>query len=344
VRWPKQALRRGEEGYPDAMRFLEDSLGVEQRDPADDVRDVHADIAASFQARFTEVLTETVDHWLGETGERSLCLSGGTFLNCVANQSISQLPRVERMFVPPAAGDDGTAIGAALYAGGRRLAAPYTPYTGPSYPATAVERALTDVASEGAGDLTWEHLGLSDEYVDAAARDIADDRIVAWFAGRMEFGPRALGNRSILALPGGRDIKDRLNHAVKLRESYRPFAPAILDTDYGEVFETPPLHPTKYMLCTATTRQHRIPEIAGAVHVDGSARVQVVTREDNELFWRLLTAVKQRTGLGCVINTSFNVKNQPVIMDPRTAVTSFRAMSLDRLYIEGYRVTPHAAT
>jgi carbamoyltransferase len=339
---PRAALRHPAQGYPDAMTYLGRSLGVARRNPAEEVRDVHADIAASFQARVTAVLTALVGHWLGQTGADSVCLSGGTFLNCVANGAIAQLPQVKRLFIPPAAGDDGTAIGSALYAASTRLTAPYTPYSGPRYDSADVAKALKTVTAETAG-LEWSLVSDLEQCLDLAARDIANDLIIAWFAGRMEFGPRALGNRSILALPGGRDIKDRLNHAVKLRESFRPFAPAILDSDYDEFFTGRALSPGRYMLVTVQARPERAAEIAGAVHVDGTARVQVVRRDENELFWRLLRKVKERTGIGCVINTSFNVKNQPIIRDPETAVRSFGTMALDRLYIEGYRVSPTAA-
>lgn len=343
VAWPRAALRGPERGYPDAMNYLEQSLGVARRLPKEDVRDIHADIAASFQSRFTTVLTEIVEHWLQHTGADSVCLSGGTFLNCVANGAITQLPRVRRLFIPPAAGDDGTAIGAALYTARARATARYTPYSGPGYNTTDVATALDSNPDGVADKLKWSLVGDVEKYLDLAAQDIADDRIIAWFAGRMEFGPRALGNRSILALPSGCDIKDRLNRAVKLRESFRPFAPAILDSDYDEFFAGRVLHPGRYMLATVQARPERVAEIAGAVHVDGTARVQVVRRDDNELFWRLLTKVKQRTGVGCVINTSFNVKNQPIIRDPASAIRSFATMALDRLYLEGYRIEPAAA-
>ncbi|MEU0236350.1 carbamoyltransferase C-terminal domain-containing protein [Nocardiopsis sp. NPDC006198] len=337
IGWPQGALGRAGEGYPDALAFLEESLGVAPREPGAEVPDEYADIAAAFQARFSEVLTDLVRHWLRHTGQDSLCLSGGTFLNCLANQSISELPEVSRMFVPPAAGDDGTAMGAALHVAGG-FSGTFSAYTGPGYGADDVRSALKAFERPGGGSPVWEYHGFTDEYMDLAARDLAEDRVVAWFAGRMEFGPRALGNRSILALPNGDDIKGRLNAIVKMREGFRPFAPAILDSDYEEVFEGRALSPSRYMLSTARTRPERIPSIRGAVHVDGTARVQIVTKEDNEVFWRLLHKVKEHTGLGCVINTSFNVKNQPIIASPDLALEALERMSLGRLYIEGFRV------
>ncbi|MEV6256979.1 carbamoyltransferase C-terminal domain-containing protein [Nocardia sp. NPDC051911] len=331
VDWPLGALESGAEGYPHAMEFLASELGVPGRAQDEEMSSVHADIAAALQQRFSTVLTELARFWLSHTGADALCLSGGTFLNCLANESIARLPQVRRLFIPPAAGDDGTAIGAALHVAGE-LNRTFTPYTGPRYQAGEVSSVLERAP------VRWQHHGFTDSYFDLAARDLAEDRIIAWFEGRMEFGPRALGNRSILALPNGHDIKDRLNRAVKLRESYRPFAPAVLDIDYSELFEGEPLDPCRFMLCTARVRREQAHRIAGAVHVDGSARVQIVRRTDNEMFWRLLWRVRELTGIGCVINTSFNVKDQPIIMTPELAVDGLLTMSLDRLYIEGFRV------
>ena len=338
IAWPPDALHSPAAGYPNAMTFLEQELGVERRTREQALEPVHADIAAAFQRRFAEVLVEFVDWWVRETGSDSVCFAGGTFLNCLANQRLGQIPSVERMFIPPASGDDGTAIGAALHVAGT-MTADYSPYTGPSYDQDQIADSIERHDPDGSR-LSVERLGDVDEYYSTAASDIADDRIIAWFNGRMEFGPRALGNRSILALPGGKDIKDRLNRVIKQRESFRPFAPAVLEEDYEQIFEEPFRYPALFMLMTATVRHGWRQQLDGAVHVDGTARVQVVRRTDNEPFWKLLSAVKVRTGVGCVINTSFNVKDQPIIVNPTTALAGLEAMSLDRLYINGHRVTP----
>ncbi|MFI9450268.1 carbamoyltransferase [Amycolatopsis sp. NPDC052450] len=339
VEWPRGALTGAEQGYPSAMEFLETS-GVTRRGESDELTEAHENFAAALQAKLTEVLVALVSHWLDKTGETSLCLAGGTFLNCKANQSICDLPQVERAFVQPASSDDGTSLGAALHVSRQQgfgyiaKTAEFDPYTGPGYTADEVRRELERVA--GTGAIEWKYVGLTDEYFDAAAADLAADRIIAWFHGRMEFGPRALGNRSILGLPSGHRIKERINGLVKFREPFRPFAPAVLDTDCAALFETKGLGPTGYMLCTAGVRPENRDSVAGIVHADGSARVQVVKRDFNEKFHRLLSEVKRHTGFGCVVNTSFNVKGQPLIMAPGTAVDTFVATSLDRLYIEGF--------
>ncbi|CAL9638870.1 carbamoyltransferase family protein [Streptomyces sp. enrichment culture] len=341
VNWPSGALGNPELGYPKAMRYLESAAFPSPVQNGEAVTE-HADFAAALQARLTAVLTSLTDHWLRRTGETSLCLAGGTFLNCKANQAICDLPAVERVFVQPAAGDDGTALGAALHVT-RELGTPYVgqpegfqPYTGPSYTTDEVRAALRERSAHG--DIDWEYVGLTDDYFAAAARDLAGDRIISWFHGRMEFGPRALGNRSILGLPKGDRIKERINSLVKFREPFRPFAPAVLDEDRDRLFETRALSPTRYMLCTARVRAEQHAAVAGIVHADGSARIQDVREEYNPRFWALLKAVKEETGTGCVVNTSFNVKGQPLIMDPRTAIDTFLRTSLDRLYIEGFIV------
>lgn len=347
VNWPRGALRNPELGYPKAMEYLS-GLAFPAASPQDgSIVPAHADFAAALQARLTEVLVALVTHWLERTGETSLCLAGGTFLNCKANQRICDISTVERAFVQPASGDDGTALGSALQIAAR-LGAPYVadpagfqPYTGPSYTVEEVRRTLEERSA--AGNVEWTWVGLTEDYYASAARDLAQDRIISWFHGRMEFGPRALGNRSILGLPKGDRIKERINSLVKFREPFRPFAPAVLAEDVDRLFKTRALAPTRYMLCTAPVREEQRPVVSGIVHADGSARIQQVRREYNEPFWSLLKAVKAETGTGCVVNTSFNVKGQPLIMDPRTAVDTFLRTALDRLYIEGFIVQKAAA-
>ncbi|MET9301298.1 carbamoyltransferase C-terminal domain-containing protein [Micromonospora aurantiaca] len=341
VNWPRGCLSDAERGYPQARSYLR-SLTFTPRPPDGQVHQEEADLAAALQARLTELLVELVGYWLDETGESNLCLAGGTFLNCKSNQSIAELPAVRQMFVQPAAGDDGTSIGAALEVAnkhGDRYVGPlagFDPYTGPSYTAQEIRQEL-EARGSGAG-ISWKYLGLGEEYFAAAADDLARDQIIGWFHGRMEFGPRALGNRSILGLPRGERIKERINELVKFREPFRPFAPAVLEEDCHTLFETRALAPTSYMLCTARVREEHRESVSGVVHADGSARIQVVRRDLNEAFWTLLSHVKERTGTGCAVNTSFNVKGQPLIMSPGTAIDTFNRTSLTRLYIEGFIV------
>ena len=333
VDWPAGALADAEHGYPQARAVLAEQ-SFTPRPPDGSIQRDEADFAAALQDCLTELLVALVGHWLERTGERDLCLAGGTFLNCKSNQALAALPAVGRLFVQPASGDDGTAPGAAWDAAADEVPTapgPFDPYLGPRYSRDEVRAVL-----EARPHLRWRDVGVGEEYLAAAADDIAADRIVAWFHGRMEFGPRALGNRSILARPDGDRIKDRINGAVKFREAFRPFAPAVLVDDRDRLFVTRGFDPDLYMLSTAQVRPEARPALAGIVHEDDSARIQTVVDELNPTFAGLLREVGARTGVGCVVNTSFNVKGQPLIMDPATAVDTFARIALDRLYIEGF--------
>jgi carbamoyltransferase len=337
IDWPTGALSDAEDGYPNARALLEEQTFT-PKTPDGSIQRDEADFAAAMQECLTELVVALVGHWLDRTGEQNLCLAGGTFLNCKSNQSIAALPGVERMFVQPASGDDGTAPGAAWASAVQEgqsftVTGPFDPYLGPQYSREEILAVL-----EARPDLQWREIGMGEEYLAAVAEDIAADRIVAVFHGRMEFGPRALGNRSILARPDGDHIKDRINSAVKFREAFRPFAPAVHVDDRDRLFVTRGLDPDQYMLCTAEVRPEAKPMLSGIVHEDDSARIQTVTPELNATFARLLEQVRDRTGTGCVVNTSFNVKGQPLIMDPATAVDTFARIALDRLYIEGFVV------
>ncbi|MBO0878686.1 MAG: hypothetical protein J2P19_35450, partial [Pseudonocardia sp.] len=339
VDWPKGALADAEQGYPHARAFLAEQTFT-PNPPDGSIQRNEADFAAALQECLTELLVALVGHWLERTGERSLCLAGGTFLNCKSNQALAAMPAVDRMFVQPASGDDGTAPGAAWAAALEQgsldpAKGPFDPYLGPGYSRDEVRAALV-----ARPDLTWREMDLGEDYVTAAAEDIAADRIIAWFHGRMEFGPRALGNRSILARPDGDRIKDRINSAVKFREAFRPFAPAVHVGDRDRLFVTRGFDPDLYMLATAQVRPEARATLSGIVHEDDSARIQTVTPELNPAFADLLARVRERTGAGCVVNTSLNVKGQPLIMDPATAVDTFSRIALDRLYIEGFVVEP----
>lgn len=340
VDWPAGSLADPAEGYPHARAFLAEAAFTPQVPDGDIHRD-EADFAAALQERLTTIVVELVGHWLERTGERNLALAGGTFLNCKSNQSVADLPGVDAMFVQPASGDDGTAPGAAWHVarteggGLAPVTGPFDPYLGPAYTADDVRAAL-----DARPGLTWTFLGETDEYYARAADDIAADRIVAWFSGRMEFGPRALGHRSILARPDGDRIKERINGAVKFREAFRPFAPAVIDEDVDRLFVTRGFEPDRYMLCTAQVRPEARGVVEGIVHADDSARIQTVRDDLAPGFARLLREVRARTGSGVVVNTSFNVKGQPLIMAPGTALDTFAGIALDRLYIEGFVVEP----
>jgi carbamoyltransferase len=299
--------------------------------PADDgVWDEgHADLAASVQARLQEMLLELA-RWLHRrTGERALVMAGGVALNCVANTFLAERGPFEHVWVQPAAGDAGTALGAALYVA-QRLGDPIVPMS-----TAALGRGWSDDALgawlAGAA-VPYERPA---DIAAAAAALIADGGVVGWFQGRSEFGPRALGHRSLLAGAGDLHNVQRLN-TIKGRESFRPVAPMVLATRAADIFDGP--LPSPYMLFTQRVRAAWRSRIPAVVHVDGTARIQTVDAGEAPLVARLLAEVERRTGLPVVINTSFNTAGRPMVDDPRDALECFGASPITALALGPFLV------
>ena len=289
----------------------------------------HADLASSVQARLEEVLLELVS-WLHErTGERHLTLAGGVALNCVANARLFADGPFQDMWVQPASGDAGTALGAALYVAakhGDRLQPMTTAALGRGWSDAELEEWLTRAR------VTFER---PDDVARAAAEVIAADGTVGWFQGRSEFGPRALGHRSLLANPRRAENLARLND-IKGREQFRPVAPMVLGERSAEIFEGK--LPSPYMLFTHNVRRNWRERVAAIVHVDGSARVQTVDRTEEPLVARLLDHVDDLTGVPVVVNTSLNTASRPMVDDPRDALECFGSTPLDALAIGPFLV------
>ncbi|MEO3809378.1 carbamoyltransferase C-terminal domain-containing protein [Sphaerisporangium sp. B11E5] len=289
-----------------------------------------ADLAASVQRRLEEVLLELAG-WLHErTGERCLTMAGGVALNCVANTRLLREGPFEHVWAQPAAGDAGTALGGALHLA-RLHGEPVAPM-----PGADLGREWTD--EELAAWLTTAgvpHRRPAD-LAAAVAAELAADRVVAWFQGRSEYGPRALGHRSLLAHPGRAANSDRLN-AVKGREPFRPVAPMVLAERAGEVFERGPL-PSPYMLFVHDVRPEWRDRLPAVVHVDGTARAQTVDRASEPLLARLLTEFEARTGLPVLVNTSLNTAGRPMVDDPRDALECFGSAPVDVLVLGPYLV------
>jgi carbamoyltransferase len=284
----------------------------------------HADLAASVQTRLQEVLLELATWLHARTGERALTMAGGVALNCVANSYLAEQGPFERIWVQPAAGDAGTALGAALHVA-QALGDPVAPM-----PTAALGRGWSD--DELAAWLTTARVPYERpaDLADAVAEVIAADGVVAWFQGRSEYGPRALGHRSLLANASRAENLSRLND-VKGREQFRPVAPMVLGERAAEVFDGP--LPSPYMLFTHRVRPAWRRRIPAVVHVDGSARIQTVDRADEPLLARLLEAVERRTGVPVVVNTSLNTAGRPMVDDPRDALECFGAAPVDALAI-----------
>lgn len=294
-----------------------------------DLRLPPEDLASSVQTRLEEVLVELAG-WLHErTGERRLAMAGGVALNCVANTRVAEAGPFDEVWVQPAAGDAGTALGAALHVAaemGDAVRPMSTAALGRDWPDDAIARILDEarVPHERPAEIS-----------DAVAEVLARDGIVAWFQGRSEYGPRALGHRSLLANPGHRENIDRLN-AVKGRESFRPVAPMVLESRAAEIFEGP--MPSPFMLFTHRVRPGWADRIPAALHVDGTARIQTVDPDRTPLVAAMLRGVEARTGVPVVINTSLNTAGRPMVDDPRDALECFGSAPVDALAIGPFLV------
>jgi carbamoyltransferase len=306
-----------------------DALAKRRRSGDPWTRD-HADLAASVQQRLEEVLLELV-RWLhAQTGERRLTLAGGVALNCVANTRVADEGPFEEVWVQPAASDSGTALGGALHVA-EALGDRTTPMPGAS-----LGRGWTDDELEAwlvTARVPYER---PRDVAEAAAEVLAHDGVVGWFQGRSEYGPRALGHRSLLAHPGYAHNTERLN-AVKGREEFRPVAPMVLLDRAGEIFTRGPL-PSPYMLFVHDVDRRWRDRIAAVVHVDGTARIQTIDRRAEPLVARMLDAFERRTGLPVVVNTSLNTAGRPMVDDPRDALELFGSAPVDALAIGPFLV------
>lgn len=329
-------------------------FGQPVRAPEDALTAFHMDIAASIQAVTEEVMLRLAASIAAETGAGNLCLAGGVALNCVANGHLLRQGAFEGLWIQPAAGDAGGALGAALLAQHsignvpRRIGATdrmHGAYLGPAYAMPEVERRL------GACGAVFTTLA-DGELIETAANALADGKAVGWMQGRMEFGPRALGNRSILGDPRSPTMQKTLNLKVKYRESFRPFAPSVLREDLADWFECDADSP--YMLLVAPVREAlrrvmseeeqalfgidklNVPRssIPAVTHIDYSARIQTVHSDTNARYHALIGRFKAKTGCPLLVNTSFNVRGEPIVMSPEDAYRCFMGSEIDELYVE----------
>lgn len=325
------------ENYGGTRRFLTEKL-IAPRRPEDEITDDYRDVAAALQECLDRVMLHICGHYGASTGSRRLALAGGVALNCTANGRLLESGLFDEIYVQPAAGDDGSALGAALYHAAEagevvNMRLP-VPFLGPAYDQREIEAALAEV-SEQVNVVRYTDL---EETCAAAARLIAEGRVVAWYRGRMEFGPRALGHRSILADPGHAEMRDRINAMVKMREAFRPFAPAVSLEQAHEWFEMPPGMELPYMIMTVNVRERFRSQLPAVTHVNGSARVQTVSAADNREFHALLLAIGKVTGREMALNTSFNVKGQPIVNTPREALETFLRTGIEYLFLEDVAV------
>ncbi|MEM7364099.1 MAG: carbamoyltransferase [Pseudomonadota bacterium] len=344
-------------GLTMTSKKFSDLFGREVRAREDDLMDqFHMDMAASVQAVTEEVVTRLVRSLIKETGISNVCMAGGVALNCVANGKLVRDKVVDNLWVQPAAGDAGGALGAALLAYYHHKGQPRQPdpnkldamkgsYLGPTYEQSDIEERLTNAGAK------FEALPSEGEMLDQVSTALADQKVVGWCQGRMEFGPRALGARSILGDPRSEAMQKVMNLKIKYRESFRPFAPSVLREDVTRYFETDVDSP--YMLlvdqvrpeiCREMTEEEselfgieklnvKRSDLPAITHVDYSARVQTIHPETNPLYYDLVSRFKEKSGCSVVINTSFNVRGEPPVCSPEDAFKCFMGTEMDVLVV-----------
>jgi carbamoyltransferase len=314
-------------GLQAGIARLADLFDYRPSTPPDATDGWETDLAHATQQYLEDTVLAICERYCERLGHAAVCLAGGVALNCTLNRRIAESPAVDRLFVQPVAGDAGAPIGAGLLAA-ENPAVPSTLYWGPTYSRETVARALD---RRGVGYDEPENL------VGRVAELLAEGAVVGWFQGRLEMGPRALGNRSILADPRSEDVRARVNAFVKRREAWRPFAPSLLARAADEYLRRP--RPAPYMIQTFETRSGCGRDIPATVHpADGTVRPQVVREGDNPRFHRLVSAFADRTGVPAVLNTSFNVRGEPIVATPAQALDVFRDTALDALVVKGFLV------
>ena len=312
---------------------LEKMFGRPRRTPESQVEPFHEDVAASIQAVTEKIVLKMAYHVKAQTGMDKLCMAGGVALNCKANGILLKERIFDDVYVQPASGDAGGAVGAALYAHHKLTGEPkkLQPFfgIGPQYPEQDIRTFLES------NQIPYT-LDSSDGQLVRLVQEIADGEIVAVFQGAMEFGPRALGFRSIVADARDNKMKEKINAAVKYREPFRPFAPAVLVEDSSEYFDCNGDSPC--MLFNFTVAEDKRQVIPAVTHVDNSSRIQTVTRKDNPFFYDLLVHFKRLTGVPVLLNTSFNLRGHPIVNTPEEAFATFCSGGIDFLLMENYLI------
>lgn len=321
--------------FQNGYGFLSDkfySVFGSRRNKHEEISERHMDIAASLQLVLEEIVLKILIDWKARTGQENLCLSGGVALNCSMNGKIVKSGLFREIFVFPASGDDGGAFGAAAYIHYGKLRMPRktvlnSALIGPSFDDEEIARELEISKTK------YRHLEAPEK---EAARLIAEGNIIGWYQGKMEFGPRALGSRSILADPTRPDMKALINKYVKHREEFRPFAPSVKKESQGKYFNIN--FDSPFMTFVVDVKDDAKTILPAITHVDGTARVHTVDRNADPLYWKLLEEFEKIKGVPVVLNTSFNIMGEPIVNTPREALRCFFATGMDALIIGSYLV------
>jgi carbamoyltransferase len=304
----------------------------------------YCDMAASIQRVTEEVLLKMITHLYTETGCKNLCLAGGVALNSVANFKLLRDGPFDDVYIHPAPGDDGGAVGAAYWAYNHLLKQPRGPaldhaYLGSSYSDEEIAAFLKK------NDIPSEHFTDDEALYDFVARALVDGQVCGWFRGRFEWGPRALGSRSIIADPRKPEMKERLNEKIKFREAFRPFAPSVLEERANEFFEFPDAErhlPARFMLYVCPVREDKRADLPAITHEDGSGRLQTVYKATNPAYHRVIERFGELTGVPVIMNTSFNLKGEPIVEDPSHAFNTFSLSGMDLLILGNHVVRADA--
>ena len=322
--------------FSDAMPRL---LKAPARQPEEPLEQRHRDMASTLQARLEEVYLGMLKKLAAKTNVKTICLAGGVAFNCVANGKIFDETPFEKVYVHPAAGDAGLAVGAAYFVWHQMLGQPRSfvmehAYWGPGYSGAEINAAVrASGVSQGGHSITE----LPDEELfRRTAAIIAEGKILGWYQGRAEWGPRALGNRSIVADPRRAEMKEILNRRIKHREIFRPFAPSILAEKTGNWFEKS--HPSPFMNLAYSVLPAKRDKIPAPTHVDGTGRLQTVTREANPRYYALIQEFERQTGVPVVLNTSFN-DNEPIVCRPEEALDCYLRTQMDALVLGNFLIT-----
>ncbi|MFA4855695.1 MAG: carbamoyltransferase [archaeon] len=320
-----------------SKKFIE--LFGKQRKSGEPIIQFHKDIAMSLQKVTEEAIFSALNYLHRITGEENLCMAGGVALNSVANGKILKKTPFKRIWIQPAASDAGGSIGAAYYVynstlGNRRNFVFDSASLGPGFSDAEIERVLKEKK------IAYTKFGSGKELLKAAVGMLLKDGVIGWFQGRMEWGPRALGNRSILASPTKSKMKDILNLKVKHREYFRPFAPVICDSDVDSFFEAdkPLPEPAYYMLMVWPIKKSRQKMVPAVTHVDGSGRLQVIRRNQNQLYYDLIKEFGKKTGVPILVNTSYNIRGEPIVCTPFDAYKCMMGTGIDALFAGNFLI------
>jgi carbamoyltransferase len=309
----------------------------------DKVIPYYADIAASMQEVLEELLIKTANYAYELTKMKNLCFAGGVALNSKANYRILNETPFEDMFIQPAAGDDGGSLGAALFAYYSLLNNERNPYQlvlksayfGEEYTEEEIKNFLES------NKIKYQYFEDEDEFLSEVVNHLLNQKVIGWFQGRFEWGPRALGNRSIIADPRNPEMKDTVNNKIKFREPFRPFAPSVLAERAHEFFELPEVRdfsPIRFMVYVTPVKKDKRHVIPAVTHIDGTGRLQTVSKEDNPRYYKLIEKFENKTKVPVILNTSFNLKGEPIVNSPEEAYSSFMRSGMDFLVLEKFIV------